>query len=250
MKNRLETMLILGLFGLLCLQYCGCTLIGFGIGSAIDASSPYPKYVSPQEILAIENSSQVAVTTRDTLIYGQYLGPRFIPADTYAKSYHKWKEESANGGFMISPWDSVVVWSRENRRANKNEAQFVGFIPDGIRLETWKNHTMISESDVPVNNVDSVTNNHGITTPGQLLREQMRGRNVPFMIEIMIKQPGVSGDTMHLPLEKVVSIQSQTHPKGASTVGAITGAVIDAAIIIVSVVAMQTFSSSLRYGTL
>jgi len=69
MRNRLKNTLLIGLFPLLSLQYSGCTVIGFAIGSGIYASIPDSSDVPPQKVMTVENSSQVTVTTKESVIY-------------------------------------------------------------------------------------------------------------------------------------------------------------------------------------
>src|SRR5712692_1458920 len=91
---------------------CGCTLIGFGIGAAIDKSHKRPDIVEGWRITRIEKGTRVNVFLRDgRQVQGIFNGLSFDGKE-YAQRYEE-RQKQADGGALPPLGDTITV-SRPN----------------------------------------------------------------------------------------------------------------------------------------
>lgn len=76
----MRTLVFLLIAGLLCMLTFGCTVIGVGIGAAVDRHHERPRHVTREYAHTIPSGSDVRVTlTSDSILHGKFTGWRSLP---------------------------------------------------------------------------------------------------------------------------------------------------------------------------
>ena len=110
MKRKINLLLIL-MSGLgLVFLFSGCSIIGFGLGAAGDASTPKYKNVSISQIGELKTNDKIELALKNgSLIQGKYAGQTFIEVEGYSEKYEKSRNQLRGRIVLPEIGDSVRV---------------------------------------------------------------------------------------------------------------------------------------------
>ena len=107
-KNLLKISLLLFVIAEFLLS--SCSVIGLGIGAAIDGSKPKSKMVSigANEVNKINNKRNITIHKKDSMqLHGKYTGISQVSQQDYAVEYKKFKEQNKEYQFLPELGDSI-----------------------------------------------------------------------------------------------------------------------------------------------
>ena len=125
-KNLLKISLLLFVIAEFLLS--SCSVIGLGIGAAIDGSKPKSKMVSigANEVNKINNKRNITIHKKDSMqLHGKYTGISQVSQQDYAVEYKKFKEQNKEYQFLPELGDSIKInYTETNLEVN---GLFMGF---------------------------------------------------------------------------------------------------------------------------
>ena len=199
----------------------GCTLVGFGIGALSDRSNrhaPLPGW----QIEALPKGRQVLITTRDgQVIGGRYDGVQDMGAGEYASRYaaHRARAEAA---LLPDLGPGALV----SGVAGKDSAcDLVGFTSTTVVVRFTGRS---DQSRLPFEKLHSVRDAAGRTAQAPALQQMVFAAGLPLLTHVSVR---TGQGTVKVAMEDVVRVDVPGGSRGR-TIGAIAGAVVDAAILI------------------
>jgi hypothetical protein len=225
----------------------GCTLIGYGLGSAIDASSKRtfaPEAFAPEDggSNTFRPGTKLKLALRDgEVVEGVYLGVERLPGDEYARIYGEARERYALQSQLPEPGDSVTLALVTGGVA---EGEFIGFeFPHWVFFKRDTQHGVpATQYGVPVTDVVEMSDGRDRSVSGETLDRLLSSGTVPTMSALALQVD--TGrfwrtDRRLIPLE---SIQSGTHnPNSGLMAGGLLGLALDAAVTTAVVASLPTF---------
>ena len=195
---------------------CGCTLIGFGIGAAIDKSHKRPDIVEGWRITRIEKGTRVNVFLRDgRQVQGIFNGLSFDGKE-YAQRYEE-RQKQADGGALPPLGDTITV-SRPNGKTTAGRLE--GFELASITVRPEGSSPAL---DVPFERLSAVSlAGHEPLSGAQLQTLSGQGA-LPLRSRMAV------GDDL-IPVEHVSRIEVP-HRGHAKAIGALLGLAVDGLII-------------------
>lgn len=92
---------------------CGCSLVGFGIGAAVDGATPPYSMVSHENLAVLKSGDHIRVLNTDfSTIEGTYKGATQLNADTYEHLFREFSEGAPGGLRLPAPGDTLVYQAK------------------------------------------------------------------------------------------------------------------------------------------
>jgi hypothetical protein len=229
-------------FALLCsVQLTGCSLVGFGVGSAIDAGRPVTlRPLDRTRIFGVLPGAKLVVHRTDgTTVEGVYRGLAVEPDPRYRLRYEAWRD-TANPGFRpprVGETIRVHGHHPSSMTSGSGKATFLGFGPRRIHIQ-WARDSQA----------------------GFVSFERLLGITDSSGRKIELKQIESAGD--RLPVQAIARIHGHDHEyqvdlldggvdsvlfggpsRGFQTAGLIVGVTVDV-IVVLAAVSLSSSSSS------
>jgi len=221
-RTLLTSTVLLGLV----LTQSACSLIGYGIGSAINAGNRHSLTPQNLERETIEPGQKISLRLRDgDVVDGAYFGIERLPAYQYATRYAAARERQPDDVQLPALGDTVTL-----RMASVGEldAEFLGF--DLYRVSVRSLGGTEPESLRP-QEVAELRAPSGAAITGDVLALLISDGTLPFRSAVAMQMPpaiGRTGGRRLVPLDQVKHIE-WTSGSGAQKTGLIIGAVLDIA---------------------
>lgn len=202
-----------------------CTLINYGIGSALDKGKPMrAKLVDRQDLDELKTGEPVEVHLFDgRVLTGRYQGLQWLPPDQYRPRYAAVATslETESPLPALGPGARLVLTS-----GAAATGEFRGVGPGFVSfLEPGKAEPGV----VRLPRIVSLTDEAGRSVSGERLEALLAERRLPLVTGLMIEQPGGNEVVDH---RDVASLSRLVRPHGARTTGLIVGLAADIAVIV------------------
>jgi hypothetical protein len=215
------------LLGLIVLQ-SACTLVGYGIGSAIDSGNK--RTIAAEDITpdTIKPGKAFTLRLRDGgTVDGRYFGIEPLPAEEYAARYAATRERHLTTVPLPELRDTVTL---SMMLGSELSAEFLGF--DFYKVLIWKPGAPLPQGVRP-GDIDNLLVEGSTAIEGETLTLLLSEGALPFHSAFVMQAPptiGKASSQRLLPVDQVLLIEWK--PSTGRTVGAIVGATIDAAVLV------------------
>lgn len=170
----------------------GCSLIGYGIGSAIDASSKQtlaPEAFTPEDggRNSFRPGTKLKLALRDgEVVEGEYIGVERLPADEYALVYAEARERYALQSELPEPGDTVTLALVTGGVA---EGEFMGFeFPHWVYFKRETQHGVpATQYGVPATDVVEMSDGRDRSVSGETLDRLLSSGTVPTMSALALQ---------------------------------------------------------------
>ncbi len=126
MKTKKLLKVSIFLFVIAELLVSSCSVIGLGVGVAIDSSKPKKVSIGANEVSKIQNKSNITIHKKDsTKLHVKYAGVSRVSQQDYAVEYRKFKEMNKEYQFLPDIGDSIKIIYKEPHF--KRNGLFMGF---------------------------------------------------------------------------------------------------------------------------
>jgi hypothetical protein len=194
---------------------CGCTLIGFGVGAAIDKSHKKPDVVEGFRITRIEKGTRVKVYLRDgRQVQGIFNGLSFDGKE-YAQRYEERQKQAKSA---LPPLGDTITVSRS--KGKTTAGRLAGFEPASIALRPEGGSPPL---DVPFEKLSAVSFAGHEPLSGAQLQTLSGQGTLPLRSRMAV------GDEL-IPVEHVSRVEVPHHGN-AKAICALFGLVVDGLII-------------------
>jgi hypothetical protein len=213
--------------GLAAAGLCGCTLIGFGIGKAVDKGHK-PKPVAQGDLLTLSQGEPLEVQLWDgTKLSGRFRGLQWAPAAQYEPAYEAARAGTAPGLPRLGPGATLVKTNGQSLRGEYRGVGpgFVALGESGGRLST-----------VDLDLLMTLTDASGGRIGGRELDALVRERRVPLVTGVSLEQP--AGNRL-VDSGQIASVSLPGQPGKAWKTGLIVGAVVDVVVVVSVAIAMS-----------
>lgn len=201
----------------------GCSLIGLGIGAAID-SKKKPATIPGWKVESVEPGRKTTLALKDgRVLSGTYRGLEPAAAGDYASRWAASQRRAAPAVRLPDLGPGAVVTTRSGPRG---DGEFVGLDHGAL----WMRVPGGSIARFGLDDVASLADTRGNTLDGAALIRLSSAGEVPFRSEIVLEN---GPRRVRVPVEDVTQIQVQGG-KGKLT-GFLIGALVDAVIVIAAI---------------
>jgi hypothetical protein len=223
------------------LRFTGCSVIGFGIGSAIDSSKPKEKIVPGWEVQTIKPGNKIMLILKDgSGLEGKFLGLDRVPEQEYAEAYSRIRQQKPEGVLLPEIGENITI---TDTLGKEWAYQFLGYDFRHIVLRPQGETESIRMS---LNLMSRIVDNQGNIIEGETIRKLFSENRLPLLSAISIRQEPIlnripeSGievpvETTRVALDKIYQIKVPIKKQAALT-GFLIGAVVDVTVIIIAVV--------------
>lgn len=239
-----KVLFIMGLLSMAAILFLsdGCSLIGLGIGAAIDASKPDTVSIPGWKIVKIKPGTKINVLL-DTgeRMEGKYRGTEPIPPMEYAQRYSRFRENKRSEILLPALNSTITIQSKSGVQG---EREFLGF--DYLRIIDEHDTNIVqglgtsahainvraigdtTAGQVMVANVEKIIDSEGNVVAGNDLITLSLTSQIPLLSALVLSDP--SGKKL-IPMNEVHQVEMRNE-KNAKWEGLIFGGVIDAVVII------------------
>jgi hypothetical protein len=203
------------------LQLSGCSLIGFGLGSSIDAKSPDEYVFTPSGADSIKKGATVEVLRTDgSMVSGKFERLEALESEKYTVRYQQFTNSAPIGKQMPALGNSIVIVKQEESGRKELRGIFLGFEKERIRIHmtVWSRPATLY-----VHAGDTLLSSGTETIDGDVLRQHMRKGDIPYMTAIVISN---RQGAQELYLDDIIRIR-QSVSKKAKWLGLAMGAAVD-----------------------
>lgn len=208
-------------------QLAGCSIISFGIGTAIDDSKPKQVTIPDREVETVTPGTAIDILLKDgKQISGKYAGIGFLAEEEYADSYAKSREQLRNEIILPELGDSIniVVFGTGRQQPVK----FSGFYYQGIQIKSMIGpYTTARSLVMPIDQFSSIVDSRGDVLEAEIVKKLITEGKVPLLSAIIV-QNKTGKET--IAMDQVDQIQVPTK-KHAALTGFLLGAVVDVFVI-------------------
>lgn len=226
-----------------------CTLVGYGLGSAIDGSSKRtfgPEVFTPEGAArdTLKQGTKLTLNLRDgEVVEGKYLGVALLPAEDYSQVYAGARERYELQAALPEPGDTVTL-ALVSGRVLKGE--FLGF--EGPNWVIFKRETPWR---VAATDVVEMTDGGDCRVSGEELVRLLSSGAAPTMsglaLEVAVREPGRRREERRLiPLDSILSASHK--PTGGRTTLMLIGLAVDVATIVTFATSDTGFGGGLDFG--
>ncbi len=208
----------------------GCTLVGFGIGSAADSGLPDRTNVESWRLDEVKTGTDVSIVLRDGSIYnGEFKGVVRDSLSDYQARYGEYLAGRTRFSRLPRVGDSVwvVLTTRERRRV-----EVVAYDYNGIYFSMRQGYQFL----VRYTQIDTLNSGDTVWS-GYALSLAVTDEQTPVLGSIVLEGP--SGDERReYPLSDIQQISYKTSKRGAIS-GALVGFAVDAVVIVAILVSQE-----------
>ena len=210
----------------------GCSLIGFGIGLAADASKPHEVYVPADRAETLKTGRTILISriNKKTII-GKYLGVDLLTlTDYYKETYAEAQSQNSNEYTLPNLFEQITLVSITSTQW---KSHFYGF----QRFGPGNEYILIRKSEeskiipVKLTKLTQIIDNRGNVNQVEILRELLRKRKIPTVSSLLVS---CDDEIIRVPIDEIDMIRWHPKKQGALT-GLAVGACIDVILILYSV---------------
>lgn len=206
----------------------GCTLVGYGIGSAIDSGTGGWVSVETLDTNVVAPGKKVDVYLSDgSKLTGIFRGLEPTPAPEYAKSYLAARRSLRLGVSLPTPGDSITLYTTSSPPLR---GVFLGYDPGAVVLATAGGTVAVSVQDL-----QELDFARGRARSADV-RSALDDSQIPFLSVLRIERGQAS--TQSVQLRRISRVEWR--PRTGRTVGWIMGAAVDLYLIIALFLAEDT----------
>jgi hypothetical protein len=219
----MRTLLLFVAAALLAMVVSGCTVIGFGIGAAVDHHHARPRHATWQDTETIPRGSAVHVTlTSDSIVQGEFTGLRTLPEKSYVSIYDSVRAILSERCALPKLGDTVTVVPKG---WHSYWALFYGFGALTVDLRQPEQKTPSYMSFHAVTELQDI---QGRPYDMTCLRTLMAARALPTgqRFEVLSDQQSTS-----VPLEHIRDIFALPRRSHYWVLGGVMGLAVDAAVV-------------------
>jgi hypothetical protein len=239
-----KALLIIGLLSIAVILFLtdGCSLIGLGIGAAIDASKPDTVSVPGWRIVKIKPGTKINVLLNTgERMEGKYRGTEPIPPMEYAQRYSSFRENKRSELLLPALNSTITIQSKSGVQGEReilgfdylrtidehdpNIMQSLGISAHAINVRTIGDTTA---GQVMVANVEKIIDAEGNVVAGNDLITLSLTSQIPLLSELVLSDP--PGKKL-IPMDEVHQVEMRNE-KNAKWEGLIFGGIVDAVVII------------------
>jgi hypothetical protein len=222
LPKKILTFVAVMVFGALILQWCGCSVIGLGIGAASDSKKP--SQIQGWEVEKVDPGKTVTLVLRDSSrIKGKFIGLERLQDQEYAETYDQARELKPDGVVLPKLDDTVSITTKTEK---KFEGEFFGFDHGYILLRiVGRNMT----NQVSMNNIKSIEQKNGNAIGQTMIEKLLSDGRIPSSSVIVMKN---ELGKMRTNIEKVPLIRDPVRKNG-KWIGLGIGVAIDAVVLVV-----------------
>lgn len=204
------------------LTFLGCSIIGFVIGSRVDASKPDKRSIPGWDVINLQMGKRITVTTRNgKMLQGTYKGSELMGNQDYQQKYQD--KRSRHPEYLLPDLnENISVVTRKDTYGGK----FDGLIYTSLLLRE-EQPSKPSIRKFNISDIQQIKLSTGKVITGEVWQNMVLNRKVPNKAVIVIE--GKTGITQ-LPLDQVETVWVKTS-KNARFVGFLIGATVDALVI-------------------
>lgn len=221
--------------------FSGCSIIGLGIGTAVDASRSKMDSFGANEVSKINNKSKIVVHKKDsTLVSGKLVGTSQISQQNYDEAYKKFLKHDHVQISELFPdiGDSLEIIYKDPHHF-ESYGLFVGFDHNNILYSNYKGDRIFQVSyDTLYTSIKYKENELDFIYIKGLINH---GR-IPTLLEINLLFEDIK--TIQIPANEIDKILTKNKRNG-KIIGFSAGLVIDAIIVVIGIKGMQNISISL-----
>lgn len=259
MQTKILPVLVFFAAAIVVLQLNGCSLIGFGIGSAIDSRKSDTIFIPGWKVEAIKPGEQIRVILRDGKeVEGKYVGLNRVPPKEYAKRYADFRKQRQEELFLPALGDSITITMKSGAQGQRILSGFDHqYLATTLEGETDTSHAFASyimsvrqmgdttTGIVLLKKVDKIVDSDGNVVKGEDLQRLAFEGGIPLLsaiaIEHLLTTTQVAMNEVH---------QIEVPKKGsAKWTGLAIGAAIDVFIIVVALVSEDSEPEQTRADT-
>jgi hypothetical protein len=123
---------IAGLGGIFAVNVNGCSLIGLGVGTAIDTRASLHEQLRGGEMVRVPAGSRVVLLLDDsTRVRGVYLGSERITDQEYRPVYGAWRANHPRAAGFPEIGESIQV-------TDGGKGVFRAFVAEGVEFQSWR----------------------------------------------------------------------------------------------------------------
>lgn len=199
----------------------GCSIIGLGIGAAIDASNPDQVNMPVGNVKTVKPGTKIIIVLKDsTQISGKYIGIEHVTEEVYAERYSKSRYQLLEKVTLPALGDSLKITFVTS--VNPFECEFLGFDYDVIWLRFA---AATNPNAMHISKLISVTDSRGNALDLEATGELISESKIPLLSSI-----GVQGEAgrKNIAMENVHQIQAQVGGKNGALICCLIGIAIDA----------------------
>jgi len=244
-RNKVLISLLLLVTAIVIIQINNCSLIGFGIGSAIDKSKPDSVYVPGWGMEIVKPGKKIKVILNDGQeVGGEYRGLYRASQEEYAERYTDFRKQKWDKLALPALGDSITILSKTGLEGKYNfEGLDYQYLPRKFEKETDSRLVVpgyiifikqigdTTSKIVFLRVVDKIVDSSGNIVYGRTLERLASTGEIPFMSEIAIEDS--TGRTL-IPTDRIYQIQVP-NKKHAKWVGLGIGAAVDVSLIIIGI---------------
>ncbi len=185
-------------------NFSGCTMVGFIVGSETDAEEMVFKAGSSSKLEQITDSTKLTIRLNDgPAITGTIQGIISVDSSTYFERYHAFQSEPRHNKLFpaINDTISLVMRLKPGKESGNTKYLLSGFDFVSIRLRSLTDGNMSSEK---LKDLYSVTGRQGRKFSPRKFKLYMSKGLVPLQSEFIIQS---STGNRNMPVEKVRGIE-------------------------------------------
>ena len=215
-------------------QLSACSVIGAGIGASISTSGTSSRTIPSLEVKNVKPGTQITIITNQGgkiseryTIRGKYAGLDSIPAEGYAESYAKGREQNREKVILPTLGDSITITPYSGLFNPKREfkGKFLGFDLGAILVsQTGKTEP----SKVFLHTVIDIVDSDGNVVRAETLKKLMSEGKIPLLSVLLAIYVQTESGTTRFAMDRVHQIQVPVDRKSHVLTGFLIGAAVDA----------------------
>ena len=236
-RRKLGTVIIAAIAAVVLLQQCGCSLIGLGVGSAIDSGNKKQIPVEGWQIADVPEGTNVTVVLNDgSSVIGKLCGIDFAGSASFQDDYVRAQREDSAAAILPTLGDSLVL---KGRWGAQIVGKFIG-VDRSRTKDKWEYWFKIAEEGREEPRLCRLSDVHDIRKgDGSSIAGLDFGRILNETVNTSISMINVCGDpggSQSIPASDINHVTFTKKGKAAQT-GFLIGLAVDATIIVVAVIA-------------
>lgn len=223
-NHRLSRVLALLPIAAACAAATGCSLIGLGIGAAVDSQNK-DREIPGWELTEVEPGAPISLLLVDgSRISGRLGGVELIPPSDYASRY----AEARRALGSQTPLPALGPGARLlGVQGGSGSGQLLGFTTRGVVFHLEGRADPIH---YPYEKVAELSDAEGVAIDGTALRSLVGAGRLPLSAQLILD---VGGQSQRIPLDRVTQATVRAKHKGhAKLVGFLIGAAVDVVVVV------------------
>ncbi|HPN45201.1 MAG TPA: hypothetical protein PLP19_17040 [bacterium] len=224
-RTCFSTMLLILLIVLIFLA-AGCSMLGLGMGAAIDKRNPRSYSGTPivyNKLQSLKPEKIITIVKKDsTVIIGKYLGLETLSTNAYDHYFSVYRKALTDEYTLPAIGDSIVYFSWVEKRTIN--CRFSGFDYEALVI---KNYNSDEQVKVELATIREMTDTFGNVTKSSTIRAIISRGRIPLISVAKIES---ANDAILIPVHEIEEVNVSTNR--GKIIGLIIGILIDIPIII------------------